>query len=155
MLRRLLTAVTLCLCLSASAADFRLTDLAWLAGPWVTTKGDRTVEEQWLAPSGGGMLGMSRTVRGGKMTEFEFLRIEQRGSDLFYIAQPGGRPPTEFKAVKLSPNEVTFENLQHDFPQQIIYTRNPDGSLTAKVQGPGRTKDGKPRAFAFEYQRAK
>jgi hypothetical protein len=151
MVRRWTVALALGFCLSAAAADLK--DLAWFSGPWVLTKGDRTVEEMWMAPAGGSMIGAGRTIRAGKMTEFEFLRIEQRGEDLFYIAQPNGRPPTEFKAVKVSDNEVVFENLQHDFPQQITYTRKPDGSLTAKVQGPG--KNGKPMSFSFEYQRAK
>jgi hypothetical protein len=151
MFRRLKLALAFCFCLSAAAADLK--DLAWFSGPWVLTKGERTVEEMWLAPSGGAMIGAGRTIRNGKMTEFEFLRIEQRGEELFYIAQPNGRPPTEFKAVKVSADEVTFENLQHDFPQQITYTRKADGSLTARVQGPG--KNGKPMSFSFEYQRPK
>lgn len=147
---------TLCLLLfcvltgAASAADLR--DLEWLAGSWTLTKGDRVIEEQWMRPSGGIMLGMSRTVWRGKATEYEFVRIEQRGSDLLYIAQPFGRPPTEFKLIKGSVGEVVFENLQHDFPQQITYIRNPDGSVTARIAGPG--KNG-PRSFSFEYQRPK
>jgi hypothetical protein len=28
-----------------------------------------------------------------------------------------------------------FENLEHDFPQRIIYRRNQDGSLTARIEG--------------------
>ena len=137
-------------CMTASAADLK--DLAWLSGSWVLTNGDRTIEEQWMSPSGGMMIGMGRTLRGGKTMEFEFLRIEQRGDDFYYIAQPNGAPPTEFKLVKSSPTEVVFENLQHDFPQQISYTRNEDGSVTARTSGPG--KQG-PKTIAFEYKRAK
>ncbi len=135
---------------AAIAAD--LNDLEWLSGTWVLTKGDRVTEESWLRPAGGIMIGVSRTVAGGKVREFEFLRIEQRGPDLFYVAQPNGRPPIEFKLVKSTLTEVVFENLQHDFPQQIRYTRNADGSMTASIKGPG--KQG-PKTFAFEYQRAK
>ena len=135
---------------TAAAADLK--DLDWLAGAWVLTKGDRTIEESWMRPAGGMMVGMSRTLNSGKAQGFEFLRIEQRGDDLFYIAQPQGRPPTEFKLVKSSATEVVFENLQHDFPQQISYIRNADGSMTARIQGPG--KQG-PKSFSYEYQRAK
>ena len=35
-------------------------------------------------------------VRDGRMVAFEFLRIVARHGALVYIAQPGGRPPTEF-----------------------------------------------------------
>jgi hypothetical protein len=140
------------LALTAPAAAVDLKDLEWLAGDWVLVKGTRTIEEQWMRPSGGMMLGASRTVSNGKVNEFEFIRIEQRGDDLFYVAQPGGRPPTEFKLIKSSANEVVFENLQNDFPKQISYTRNDDGSMTARIMGPG--KQGT-RTIAFEYKRPK
>lgn len=136
--------------IAAVAADLK--ELDWLAGTWVMTKGTRTTEESWLRAAGGMMIGVSRTVAADKVREFEFLRIEQRGTDIFYVAQPGGRPPTEFKLVKSSDKELVFENLQHDFPQQIIYVRNEDGSMTASIKGPG--KDG-PKTFSFHYQRAK
>ena len=135
---------------TASAAD--LNELEWLAGSWTLTKGERTIEEQWMKPVGGMMVGMGRTLRAGKTVEFEFLRIEQRGEDLVYIAQPNGAPPTEFKMVKITANEIVFENLQHDYPQQIIYTRNADGSVSARTEGPG--KQGT-KVIRFDYQRAK
>jgi hypothetical protein len=36
------------------------------------------------------MLGTSRTVRGGKMIAFEFLRVVERDGGWVYAAQPGG-----------------------------------------------------------------
>jgi hypothetical protein len=42
------------------------------------------------------MLGTSRTVRGGKLIAFEFLRVVERDGGWVYVAQPGGAPPTEF-----------------------------------------------------------
>lgn len=148
--RRFCAAALLVVTVSVSAAD--LSELEWLAGSWILTKGDRTTEEQWMRPSGGMMIGMSRTLDSGKVNGFEFVRIEQRGDDLFYIAQPQGRPPTEFKLLKSSQSEVVFQNLQHDFPQQITYTHNKDGGLTARIQGPG--KNG-PKSFSYEYKRSK
>jgi hypothetical protein len=41
------------------------------------------------------MLGTSRTVRGGKLIAFEFLRVVERDGGWVYVAQPGGAPPTE------------------------------------------------------------
>ena len=35
--------------------------------------------------------------QGEKAIGFEFLRIEFRADGVFYVAQPGGRPKTEFK----------------------------------------------------------
>ena len=36
--------------------------LSWLAGCWEQKDAQRHVEEQWMAPRGGTMLGMGRTV---------------------------------------------------------------------------------------------
>ena len=40
----------------------RLESLTWLAGTWVERTVNATTEEQWLAPAGGLMLGVNRTV---------------------------------------------------------------------------------------------
>jgi hypothetical protein len=53
--------------------------------------------------------------------------------------------------VKSSPGELTFENLQHDFPQRIIY-RVDGRKLHARIEG---TKDGKTRGVDFPYTRTK
>jgi uncharacterized protein DUF6265 len=149
-----LKAVVVCsllsISLSAAEATAQLTDLGWLSGSWKLEANGKTVEEHWTAPAGGAMLGMSRTIKSGKMTEFEFLRIEQRDGSLVYIAQPGGQPPTEFPLAEVTSNEVVFANLQHDFPQKIRYRRNADGSVTARIED----ESGK-KGMDFKYVRAK
>ena len=112
--------------------------LFWLAGCWQGGDADRVVEEQWMAPRGGTLIGMSRTVAGDRTTEYEHLQIRQREDGLFYVARPSGQDETSFAlvsdAARLS-SEATFENLEHDFPQRIIYRLKPDGSLLARVEG--------------------
>src|SRR5687767_14251928 len=109
----------------------RISDLAWLASGWVSDAQRMTVEERWTTPGGGAMLAVSRTLKGDRMVAFEFLRIVERDGGLVYIAQPNGRPPTEFVLTALSPTSVTFENPAHDFPKMIRYTLCPDGTLEA------------------------
>jgi hypothetical protein len=137
---------------AGSQEAVRLTSVNWLAGSWRMEKAGKMIEEQWTTPVGGMMLGVSRTVEMPieKTVEFEFLRIEQRGDSLVYIAQPGGRPPTEFKLESATDSEVVFANLQHDFPKKIRYTRNTDGSVTARVED----ETGK-KAIAFPYKAVK
>jgi Domain of unknown function (DUF6265) len=129
------------------AARASITDLAWLAGDWSTSDGTRRIEERWMSPAGGAMLALSRTLRGDRMVEFEFLRIVQQGDGLAYIAQPGGRPPTEFVLTELSNQRATFENPAHDFPKMIQYLLRPDGTLEARVS------DGAQKAQTFTYTR--
>lgn len=132
--RGVLVTVLLLTLASMAAAEDRIEKLAWLGGAWKIDSNGRVIEEQWTAPAGGMMIGMSRTVKNGKTVEFEYLRIQQRDDGIFYIAQPGGRPATEFKLTSASESEWIFENLQHDFPKRIRYRRNADGSLRARVE---------------------
>src|SRR5437870_3925900 len=95
----------------ASVAKPSLEKLAWLAGTWSFEKGGRIVTEQWMAPDGGTMLGMSRTVANGKTVEYEFLLIrpDEKG-DLQYVAKPSRQPEASFKLVRANASEALFEN---------------------------------------------
>lgn len=126
--------------------------LAWLAGSWEFEKSGRVVREVWMAPGGGTMLGMSRTVKGGKTLEYEFLQIRGGpGGDLFYVAQPSRQKESAFQLKEMTPNSVVFENLAHDFPQRISYTLRADGTLLATIEGPG--NDGAARRIEFSFSR--
>ena len=130
-----------------------INDLAWLAGCWEGNVRGREVNEQWMKPAGGIMLGMARTVAQGKAAEFEFTQIrEDKDGSIYYVAKPSGQAEASFKLVKLENKEAIFENPQHDFPQRIIYRLNPDGSLFARVEA---TANGKTRGLDYPYKRAK
>jgi hypothetical protein len=115
-------------------------DLAWLSGSW-QTEGEPRIEEHWTTATSNGLLGVGRTVRAGKTVFFEYVRIEIRDDGVFYVAQPLGRPPTEFRLVKLEGQSAEFENPTHDYPKRILYRRNSDGSLHARVEGNGRAEE--------------
>jgi hypothetical protein len=119
------------------AAPPGIADLAFLAGSWVVESGALRVEEQWFCPGPDGMVGMGRTtsVAKAKTVFFEYLRIEARAGGLVYIAQPKGGPATEFPLVRLEAGTAVFENPAHDFPKRVVYTKRPDGGLTARVEG--------------------
>ena len=118
-----------------SGIALKISDLAWLSGDWQTAPGGRArIEEHWTVPAGGTMIGMGRTVVGDKTAEFEFLRIEQRGDDIYYVANPNARcPQTDFKLTRLSGQEVVFENPTHDYPTRVMYRKTSDGSLVASI----------------------
>ena len=130
-----------------------LNDLAWLAGCWESNRNGREINEQWMKPSGGTMLGMGRTVAKGKTVEYEFVQIrEEQDGALYYVAKPSGQSEASFKLIKLENREATFENPAHDFPQRVIYRLEPDGSLFARVEG---TSNGKSRGFDYPMKRAR
>lgn len=124
-------------------------DIAWLTGAWVGMRNGRSIEERWSPPLGGAMLGVSRTVRRGKMVAFEYLRIVERDDSLVYIAQPGGKPPTEFVLTELGKGRAVFKNPRHSFPQRIVYELSKEGGLTAKI---GFANGGDYQPFEFERE---
>ena len=136
----------------AAPARATIADLGWLAGDWAGTQGRATIEERWTPAAGGAMLAVSRTIKDDRLAAFEFLRIVERDGGLVYIAQPNGRPPTEFVLTGMTADSATFENPAHDFPKMIRYTRRPDGSLEARISGAGGER---PQAFVFTRQSSK
>lgn len=138
---------------SAPAIRGPISRLAWLAGCWRRETPARVVEEQWMAPAGGLMLGVSRTVSPGdqRLIEYEVMRIEEKDGGLVFTARPSGQSEASFPSVELGDSLVVFENLAHDFPQRVAYRRAHDGSLRAWIEG---TVDGKPRQVEFPYGRA-
>jgi hypothetical protein len=125
-------------------------DVSWIAGCWEYTRGPRHVVEQWTAPEGGTMMGVSRTVNNGKTTEWEFLIIREGSRGLDYVAKPSGQPEATFTAARVSAGEVVFENPTHDFPTRIIYKRDGD-VLGAAIEG---TMNGQTRRIDFPYKKA-
>lgn len=144
-----LVAVTL-LAPAAPATAESLADIGWLAGCWAAERSEPGTEEHWMRPAGGLMLGMSRTVRGGRAVEHEFLAIREIAPGrLAYHAQPSGKPPAVFPLAHSGPFEVVFENPQHDFPQRILYRREGD-RLFARIEG---KRNGEERGIDFPMRR--
>jgi len=125
----------------AGGAD-ALEPVGWMAGDWETRDATTYVEEHWTRPAGGAMLGNSRSIRDGKMTEFEFLRIEARSDGVFYMPQPAGKPPVDFKFTPTTQDEAVFVNPGHaDHLKGIIYRKNVDGTLMARIEGENNGKN--------------
>jgi hypothetical protein len=113
-----------------------ITQLSWLSGCWKAENAEPGSGEQWTRPAGGAMIGTSRTIRQGKMVEFEFMQFRtQNDGSLVFIAQPSGSPPTTFRLKALDKTGVTFENIQHDFPQRVIYSMGENGNISARIEG--------------------
>ncbi|MDX2043244.1 MAG: DUF6265 family protein [Acidobacteriota bacterium] len=129
-----------------------LDDLAWLAGCWQDERGTRFREESWTKPKGGTMLGVGRQVRDGKTTEYEFMRIHEDKGEIYFTAKPSGQAETTFKLVSYADGKATFENPQHDFPTRVIYSKQSDGSLLARIEG---VMNGQKRGIDFPFKRAK
>ena len=123
----------------------------WLQGCWESSTPARMIEEIWTAPKGDSMIGVSRTVRDGKLTEYEMVVLREQGERLAYVAHPSGQPTATFLSTRISASELIFENPAHDFPQQIGYRLDGD-ALLAWISGVG---DGKTQRVEFPYRRVR
>lgn len=133
----------------SSSSQDALAELAWLAGCWRLEAGPRVTDEQWMAPSGGLMMGMSRTVIGGRVRETERLIIRETDGAVDYVADPSGQRETVFTTTR-GDSVWVFANAAHDFPQRIIYRRAAADSLWARIEGEA---DGQTRAVDFPMVR--
>ena len=117
-------------------ADDPVARLAWVGGSWVgAVEGGERIEESWLPPTARTMIGSNRAVKNGETGFFEHLRIIVRDKALVYVAQPLGKPPTEFVEVPTTDEDtVVFENKKHDWPKRITYKKN-GTDLAVRVEG--------------------
>jgi len=122
-----------------------------LSGCWRQVEAGEVVEEMWLAPAGGTLVGVSRTVEADSTRSWEHLLIRPGAAGLVYEASPSGQPAAAFLATLVSDTAAAFENLTHDFPQQIRYVRRGADSLLAAVSGAVRDRM---RTIEYHYSRA-
>lgn len=144
--------VALATVFASGLSHAQLDTLAWLAGCWAADGREPGSGEVWTAPAGGSMLGISRTVQGGRTVSHEFmqLRLNAEGA-LVFIATPSGQKETVFTATARGEGTVTFENPSHDFPQRVIYTLQSDDRLLARIEG---SRAGRQRSIDFPLTRA-
>lgn len=136
---------------AARAGPSGIQRVAWLQGCWEMASEGRTVEEQWMAPRGKSMVGVSRTVRDGTLVEYELVVVREQGDRLAYEAHPRGQPAAVFLSRDVSDSSVLFENPQHDFPQRIGYQRDGPNALRAWIEG---IRNDRVRRIDFSYRRA-
>jgi hypothetical protein len=130
--------------LSLRAAD--VAGLSWITGCWAGDGPSTRVEESWTSPLGGQMMGVSRTIRAGKVVAHEFLLIDTDAEGVYYLPRlSNGAAAVKFRLTSQTAAEVIFENQAHDFPQRILY-RKTDGGLLARIDG---KQGGKDRAVDF------
>jgi hypothetical protein len=137
------------------AAAAGVEELAWLEGTWAGVSDGVAMEETWSSPSGGGLVGMHKDSKGGRMVSFEFFRIVPgESTGVCYLAGPLGREPVRFCAIELGAHRVVFENREHDFPQRIAYWLTPDRRLHARVSGRIAGED-RSEEWAWERKRSR
>ncbi len=133
----LLVIVFLCKCQSKHKFDIHK-----LEGTWVEdTQKDYSFTEIWKEESNG-LSGQGLEINQGNSKVTENLQIIEEKDQLVYkatVIEQNGGSTVSFPAISESENEITFENLQHDFPQNIQYKILSEDQLqitvSAKAEG--------------------
>lgn len=119
--------------ISTSLSAQTLADLSWMNGYWVNQENGTASEELWSTSKGGMMIGMNRSIYANGRSSFEFLRIVESEGKIIYLASPGGQSPTPFTLTQSTDKNAVFENMENDFPQRIIYSRE-GNTMTARIE---------------------
>jgi hypothetical protein len=124
--------------------------MLWLKGCWIQVRPNSVVEERWTGPGGGVMLGLGRTIRDGKLRDYEYTRIVEVDGSLAYVAEPSGQEKATFPLKSLTPEMAVFENPTHDFPQRVIYRTLGADEIAARIEG---QTSGQAKSADFLYKR--
>jgi hypothetical protein len=90
-------------------------------------------------------------VKQGKTVAHEFMQVrEHTDGKVAFLAQPSGQRPAAFPLLRISETEALFENLQHDFPQRIVYSIEGGTTLNARIEG---MRNGSRRVIAYPMRR--
>ena len=128
---------------------------AWVIGTWENIMAKGSVYETWSKSDVNEFSGKSYMVKEQDTIVFENIRLVREQNKLFYIPTVKNQNenlPVRFIAKTISETQLVFENLQHDFPQIISYTRINADSLLAEISG---IKNGHERRQTFSMKRVK
>jgi hypothetical protein len=115
-----------------------LSMLEFMSGCWRGAAGKgATIEEYYTRPSANVMLGVTRYLRGDRVTGFEFTSFVREDSAIVVTPRPEGQEPAQFRMTRLDKKNAVWENPRHDFPRLIAYRRLPGDTLVARIEGPG------------------
>ena len=110
----------------------------WLIGTWENITPRGSIYESWSKVNEQEYKGMSFMLKEQDTIVFENIRLTCEKNQLFYIPvvknQNGGEP-VRFTSKEITEDRLVFENLAHDFPQMIAYTKIGSDSLFAEISG--------------------
>ena len=116
----------------------KITQMDFFLGDWQNISNDGKFYESWKKTNDTLYSGVSYLIVGNDTTFKESIALELRNNELYYIpsvSNQNGNDAVSFKLVKTENNEYVFENKNHDFPEQIIYTKTTSDSLKARIEG--------------------
>ena len=144
---------TLALCTpgASQVADTGGSPAAFMVGCWAQPAPEGSGLREFYAPPAANMLtGLSQFWREGQIVDFEFHRIDSSPGGPVLTPHPRGVRSVQFQPTEVGAQRIVWQNLEHDFPQRIIYDRVATDTLVARIEG----NDGS-EARALEWRMAR
>jgi len=113
-----------------------LNKLNFLEGTWKIESKENY--ETWKVINKTELEGSSYKIRADKKTITEYLTIKEVEGKIIYTAKvldQNNAQPIGFVLNNEVKNKISFENLTHDFPKKIQYTKLDENTLFVEVLG--------------------
>lgn len=128
-----------------------LKELKWMLGNWESKTDEGVLFEDWKKFDDSTYNGHAYAIsEDGDTTFNENARVILRNGNIIYSVKVQGEDAVDFTLVD-NENEAVFENVNHDYPQRIIYKSLSSDSLFARIEG---TVDGVEESEDFRYRKA-
>lgn len=141
--------------LSCNNSYSEIENIDWLEGSWTSQAEGNTILENWKKSNDSTWTGQCLFCKNGKVLFTEKMIISKRNNLLQFSSESefhNEKRTVQFIAKNSTNDKLVFQNLKHDFPQQIIYKRIHKDSIFAYITG---KVNGKPKRVNFRMSKLK
>ncbi|WP_310555569.1 DUF6265 family protein [Flavobacterium sp.] len=122
--------------LFAFSTNCNIDELRFLEGTWKMENKENY--ETWKSISKTELEGSSYKIKANQKIVSEYLSIKKVDGKIIYTAKvlnQNNAQPIDFVLNKEITNKISFENVTHDFPKKIQYTKLDETTIYVEVLG--------------------
>lgn len=132
--------------------ETEVNSLKWMLGKWQSSTEEGILYEEWKKVNDSTYSGHAYAITPEGDTAFsETAQITANKGAITYSVTVNEETTTDFALVDNQERSV-FENVDHDFPQRIIYQKLAKDSMFARIEG---TVDGEDQFEEYRYVKSK
>ncbi len=136
----------------SNTEETEVNSLKWMLGKWQSSTEEGILYEEWEKVNDSTYSGHAYAITPeGDTTFSETAEITKINGAITYSVTVNEESTTDFALVD-NQDIAVFENVDHDFPQRIIYQKLAKDSLFARIEG---TVDGEDQFEEYRYVKSK
>ncbi len=136
----------------STTEETEINSLKWMLGKWQSSTEEGILYEEWKKVNDSTYSGHAYAITPeGDTTFSETAEITKVNGAITYSVTVNEESSTDFALVD-NQDIAVFENVDHDFPQRIIYQKLAKDSLFARIEG---TVDGEDQFEEYRYVKSK